>query len=158
MTAAIEDCQTPEGYRRSILFAKRLQRLEREAIQRGADAAAAGHPDKEEAEAARQEFIRQHTSGEGGEFGNQDVNNALLRYLPPEADAIDNNVTMEYVDVDDINVIEIDDTRGGDSRQADGEQQAVIHLSDGEEEQEDPHLDQMESTARRRRTERNEAS
>ncbi|CAK9101753.1 Reverse transcriptase Ty1/copia-type domain-containing protein [Durusdinium trenchii] len=40
------------------------------------------------------------------ELGNQDDNNALLRYLPPEADAVDNDVTMEYVDVDDINVIE----------------------------------------------------
>ena len=159
MTAAIEDCQTPEGYRRSILFAKRLQRLEREAIQRGADAAAAEHPDEEEAEAARQEFIRQHTSGGGRELGKQDDNNALLRYLPPEADAIDNDVTMEYVDVDDINVIEIDDARGSDARQADREQQAVIHLSDGEEEQEDPRDEnQVESTTRRRRTERNEAS
>ena len=139
MTAAIEDCQTPEGYRRSILFAKRLQRLEREEIQRGADAAAAGHPDEEEAEAARQEFIRQHTSGEERELGNQDDNNALLQYLPPEADAIDDDVTMEYVDVDDINVIEIGDTRGNDSRQTAREQQAVIHLSDGEEEEhEDP--------------------
>ena len=158
MTAAIEDCQTPEGYRRSILFAKSLQRLEREAIQRGADAAAAEHPDEEEAEAAIQEFIRQHTSGERRELGNQDDNNALLRYLPPEADAVDNDVTMEYVDVDDINVIETGDTRGNDSRQADREQQAVIHLNDGEEEQEDPHLDQMESTTGRRRTERNGAS
>ena len=139
MLAAIEDCQTPEGYRRSILFAKRLQRLEREAIQRGADAAAAEHPDEEEAEAARQEFIRQHTLGERTELGNQDDNNALLRYLPPEADAVDNDVTMEYVDVDDINVIEIGNSSGSDSRQADREPQAMIHLSDGEEEEhEDP--------------------
>ena len=66
---------------------------------------------------------------------------------------------MEYVDVDDINVIEIDDARGSDARQADREQQAVIHLSDGEEEQEDPRDEnQVESTTRRRRTERNEAS
>ena len=135
MLAAIEHCQTPEGYRQSILFAKRLQRLEREAIQCGADAAAAEHPDEEEAEAARQEFIRQHTSGERTELGNQDDNNALLRYLPPEADAIDNDVTMEYVDVDDINVIEIGNSRGSDSRQADREPQAVITLSDGEEEE-----------------------
>ena len=67
--------------------------------------------------------------------------------------------TMEYVDVDDINVIEIGDTRDNDSRQADREQQSVIYLSDGEEEQEDPRDEnQTESTARRRRTERNGAS
>ena len=155
MPAAIEDSQTPEGYRRSILFAKRLQRLEREAIQRGADAAAAEHPDEAEAEAARQEFIRQHTSGERTELGSQDDNNALLRFLPPEADAVDNDVTMEYVDVDDINVFELGNPMGSDSRQADREPQAVIHLSDGEEEeQEDPRSEnQTGSTAGRRRPE-----
>ena len=86
-----------------------------------------------------------------------------LRYLVGEKHGITVDQrwqhTMEYVDVDDINVIEIGDTRDNDSRQADREQQSVIYLSDGEEEQEDPRDEnQTESTARRRRTERNGAS
>ena len=136
--AAIDDCQAPEGYRRSILFAKRLQRLEREAIEQGADAAAAEHPDEEEAEAARQEFIRQHTSGERTDLGSQDDNNALLQFLPPEADAIDDDVTMEYVNMDDVNVIELGSSSNSVSRQADMRPQAVRRFDDGGEgEQED---------------------
>ena len=134
MLVAIDDCQTPEGYRRSSLFAKRLQRFKREAIERGADAAAAAeHPDEEEAEAAKQEFIRQHTLGETTNLGSQDDNNALLRFLPPEADAIDNDVTMEYVDVDDMNVIELGNSSNNNSRRVDMQPQAMRSFDDGEE-------------------------
>ena len=63
---------------------------------------------------------------------------------------------MEYVDIDDINIIETGDTRDNDLQEADREQQAVIHLSDGEEAQEDPRdEDQVESMER---GERNGAS
>ena len=126
MVAAIGDCQTPEGYRRSILFAKRLQRLEREAIERAADEAAAEHELEDEAEAVRQEFIRQHTSGEHrNEVIEIDGNNKdeLLRFLPPEADAVNNDMTMEHVDVDDINVIEL----GNPSAPSSSSRQADVH-------------------------------
>ena len=74
--------------------------------------------------AQQQKFIRQHTSGEHrNEVIEIDGNNRdeLLRFLPPEADAVENDMTMEHVDVDDINVIEMSNPSepSSSSRQAD---------------------------------------